>query len=317
MASRSCVQCEIYILAGKKKSSSDSKDRSSSSSLEMLNWKNEWREHWIQKKFEAINSSYLPGDQVNMVAARPWGVPCGDPNQHDMPWGTCMMPMECDAEYRIYRGDYNCGRTQFVCCALQLTAYDMYQGFDLSFEDSGLATDSKEKRGKAKGSKESFKKHKAREKRRRQAARKRRKRLIRRQIKKIQREIRKIINRQDRNASKARKRKTKQLKKFIEMLKRQYKKDQKAVQDIHEHEIIKIDDALMKKLNEILQMNQDFIKNETFRDIIVNGTLNRQMARMLMEAYPELESYINVNVKRRSGSLDYLDYDVEYGMFYY
>lgn len=47
---------------------SDSSD-SSSSSLEMKNWKDEWREHWLKKKLEAINSSVPKGDMVNMVAA--------------------------------------------------------------------------------------------------------------------------------------------------------------------------------------------------------------------------------------------------------
>lgn len=41
----------------------------SSSSLELQNWKDEWREHWIQKKYEAINSTPLNGDTVNMLAA--------------------------------------------------------------------------------------------------------------------------------------------------------------------------------------------------------------------------------------------------------
>ncbi|XP_053613938.1 uncharacterized protein LOC128677256 [Plodia interpunctella] len=301
----------------------ESAPASSSSSLELRDWKDEWREHWIIKKFEAINNTdFQPGDTVNMAAARPWGVPCGDPGQHDMPWGTCMLPMECDSEYRIYRGDFNCGRTQFVCCALQLTVYDMYQGFDLSFEDSALRTDSDEKKaGGKKGSAEDNKKTKKRDKRKRQAARKKRKRQIKRLIRKIQKEIRRIINKQDRNASQQRKRKTKQLKKFIEMLKAQYRHDRKAVQDIHEHEMVKIDDALKVRLHEISMMNQNFVNNATFRDIVVNGTLNRQSARMLVEAYPELQPYVHVNVRRRSGVSrpvrDYLDYDVEYGMLYY
>ncbi|XP_053613953.1 uncharacterized protein LOC128677265 [Plodia interpunctella] len=301
----------------------ESAPASSSSSLELRDWKDEWREHWIVKKFEAINNTdFQPGDTVNMAAARPWGVPCGDPGQHDMPWGTCMLPMECDSEYRIYRGDFNCGRTQFVCCALQLTVYDMYQGFDLSFEDSALRTDSDEKKaGGKKGSAEDNKKTKKRDKRKRQAARKKRKREIKRLIRKIQKEIRRIINKQDRNASQQRKRKTKQLKKFIEMLKAQYRHDRKAVQDIHEHEMVKIDDALKVRLHEISMMNQNFVNNATFRDIVVNGTLNRQSARMLVEAYPELQPYVHVNVRRRSGVSrpvrDYLDYDVEYGMLYY
>lgn len=41
----------------------------SSSSLELKDWKSEWKEHWLQKKLEAVNSSAPTGDQVNMVAA--------------------------------------------------------------------------------------------------------------------------------------------------------------------------------------------------------------------------------------------------------
>lgn len=52
----------------RKDTDSDSSD-SSSSSLEMKNWKDEWREHWLKKKLEAINSSVPKGDMVNMVAA--------------------------------------------------------------------------------------------------------------------------------------------------------------------------------------------------------------------------------------------------------
>lgn len=48
---------------------SSSTDDSSSSSVEMQNWKDEWKEHWIQKKFEAINSTVEKNDVVNMVAA--------------------------------------------------------------------------------------------------------------------------------------------------------------------------------------------------------------------------------------------------------
>lgn len=42
---------------------------SSDSSLDMKFWMDEWDEHWMQKKFEALNSSEPRGDVVNMVAA--------------------------------------------------------------------------------------------------------------------------------------------------------------------------------------------------------------------------------------------------------
>ncbi|XP_059048553.1 uncharacterized protein LOC131843814 [Achroia grisella] len=289
---------------------------SESSSLEQKNWKDEWKEHWIQKKLEAINATPIRGDNVNMLGARPWGVPCGDPNQHDMPWGTCMLPMECEAEYRIYRGDYFCGRTQFVCCSLQLTTYDMYQGFDVSFADSSLATDSEEKKYRDRGSKEKKRSKTLRERKKRRRQRLKRKRNIKRNIKKITKEIRKILNRSYRNRTLAGKRKTKQLKAFVENLKKQYKNDRKSVKDIHELDLMKLDAALQTKLDQIRTMNQDFINNSTFRDIIVSGKMTKEGARMLASAYPELTSYLKT---RRSGTppLDYMDYDVEYGMIYY
>ncbi|CAG4957099.1 unnamed protein product [Colias eurytheme] len=291
-----------------------STDSASSSSLEMKNWKDEWKEHWLLKKLEAINSSIPKGDKVNMVAARPWGVPCGDPNQHDSPWGSCMLPMECEPEYRIYRGDFYCGRTKFVCCGLLMTAYDLYAGFDVSFEDSILRTDSDEKKNRDRGSKERKRRKRKRDQKRRRRERLKRKRKIKRDIKKIIREITKILNRSFRNGTTARKKKTKQLKKFIKEMKRKYKKDRKAVKDIHEMEMVQIDAALQKRLNEIKGMNQEYIKNSTFRDIVVNGTINKNTMRMLMKAYPELKGMIGA---RRTGGLpDYLEYDIEYGLVY-
>lgn len=300
----------------RKDTDSDSSD-SSSSSLEMKNWKDEWREHWLKKKLEAINSSVPKGDMVNMVAARPWGVPCGDPNQHDAPWGSCMLPMECEPEYRIYRGDYFCGRTKFICCALQLTNYDLYAGFDVSFADSDLDTDSDEKKSRERSSKERKRRRKRRDRKRRLRERNKRKRKIKKTIRRIVREIRKILNRSFRNGTTARKRKTKQLKKFIEDMKKQYIKERKAVQDIHEKELIKIDAALQKRLNEIKAMNQQYIKNVTFRDIVVNGTISKQNARMLLAAYPELADMLDTRRRGSRKPKDYLDYDIEYGYLYY
>lgn len=49
--------------------SATSSEEESSSSLEIQNFKEEWKDQWLVKKFEALNSSLLTGDQVNMVAA--------------------------------------------------------------------------------------------------------------------------------------------------------------------------------------------------------------------------------------------------------
>ncbi|XP_050354481.1 uncharacterized protein LOC126776214 [Nymphalis io] len=302
---------------GRRAESSDTTSDSASSSIEMKNWKDEWKEHWLQKKLEAINSSIPKGDKVNMIAARPWGVPCGDPNQHDAPWGSCMLPMECEAEYRIYRGDYFCGRTKFICCALQITTYDMYAGIDVSFADSSLATDSEEKKNRNRGSKERKRRKKGRDRKRRLRERKKRKRRIKRTIRKIIREISKVLNRSFRNGTTARKRKTKQLKKFIKEMKKRYIKDRKAVQDIHELELTKIDAGLLKRLNEIKDMNQQYARNSSFRNIAVNGTISRQNKKMLIEAYPDLMSMLKTRRREPIKPKDYLEYDIEYGYLYY
>ncbi|XP_047536960.1 uncharacterized protein LOC125070972 [Vanessa atalanta] len=301
---------------GRRAKDTDTSD-TASSSIEIKNWKDEWKEHWLHKKLEAINSSIPKGDTVNIVAARPWGVPCGDPNQHDAPWGSCMLPMECEAEYRIYRGDYFCGRTKFICCALQITTYDMYAGFDVSFADSSLATDSEEKKNRERGSKERKRRKRIRDRKRRLRDRNKRKRKIKRTIRKIIREIRKVLNRSFRNGTTARKRKTKQLKKFIKEMKKRYIKDRKAVQDIHEIELTKIDAGLLNRLNEIKGMNQQYVKNATFRNIVVNGTISRQNQKILVEAYPDLMNMLNTRRRESVKPKDYLDYDIEYGYLYY
>ncbi|XP_050682067.1 uncharacterized protein LOC126977341 [Leptidea sinapis] len=295
--------------------SNDESDSVSSSSIEGQNWKDEWKEHWLMKKLEAINSTLPKGDTVNMVAARPWGVPCGDPNQHDSPWGSCMLPLECEAEYRIYRGDYFCGRTKFICCALLVSNYDLNAGFDVSFTASSLATSSDEKKNRDRGTKESNRRKKRRDQKRRRRQRIKRKRAIKRTIRKIINEITKILNRSFRNGTSARKKKTKQLKKFIKYLKKKHKKDRKSVKELHEMEMINIDAALQKRLDEIRAMNKEYISNSTFRDIIVNGTINRKDLRMLMRSHPELNDL--VDARRSAKKTDRKAFDVELGFLYY
>ncbi|CAB3248770.1 unnamed protein product [Arctia plantaginis] len=307
---------------------SRSSSEKTSSSLEMDDWKEEFNNLWLEKKFEAINTTRQEGDQVNMVAARPWGVPCGDPNQHDMPWGSCMMTSECEPEYRIYRGDYFCGRTLYICCALQYTNYDLYQGFDVSFAETSFETDSEEKKAREKDSRENRKKNKHKQKRKREKERRRRKRKIKKKIRRIVYEIRKILNRSFRNASHHRKKRTIILKKYIKMLKRQYKKDRKSVRDIHIYDMERIDEALQKRLEQIREVNKNFMLNSTFRDILVNGTINKVGARMLAQAYPDLIELLRGRLRRDGGGKaegqesdgkndDYQGYDIEYGALYY
>lgn len=228
-----------------------------------------------------------------------------------------MLAMECEAEYRIYRGDMYCGRTSFVCCALEATTYDMYQGFDVSLEDKGFSTDTDEIRNRE--NKDKGKEHFRKDKKKRKDARARRKKKIKKTISHIVKEISKILNKLYRNSSRQRKTRSRQMKKLIQKLKKEYKKDRLAVKDLHEEYMIKIDAALMKKLIEIRDMNNNFMHNATFASIVVNGTMSKEGARMLIQAYPELETYIS-QARRNSGGNntgDYLEYDVEYGFLYY
>lgn len=267
----------------------------------------------------------------------PWGLKCGDPNQHDMPWGSCMLAMECEPEFRIFRGDSFCGRTSFVCCALELTSYNLYEGFEISLEDKGLSTDS------AEYTKEPGKRNVYNNKKKRQLQRLKRKKKIKKTIINIVTEINKILNRMYTNATKKKMIKTRKLKKFIKFLKTEYKKNRYVVQDLHEENMVKIDAELLKKLYHLKQMNQNFMKNKTFADIVINGTMTKEGARMLVQAYPELQEFIDgtaitspslvsqvVKSRRFGGGVldrkkipgfkpngDYLQYDVEYGFLYY
>ncbi|XP_063539409.1 uncharacterized protein LOC134748551 [Cydia strobilella] len=272
----------------------DSLSDSGSSSREFKDWKKEWQDMWKNIKVETKNfSTRVEGDVVNMVAARPWGVPCGDPSQHDMPWGSCVLPAECNAEYRIYKGDYFCGRTQWVCCSLNFHTYDLYQGLSVSLEESSMEIDSavERERAKKKTSKERRKRTDRRRKRRKRL-REERKRKIKRAIARIIKEVRRILDRAYKNGSKIRKKKTNTMKKFIKFLKRQYKLDRESAKDIHEMQMMEVDQAFMDKLNQIKELNSDFMTNDTFRNIIVNKTVTLRGAKMLVEAYPELQGFL-------------------------
>lgn len=247
-----------------------------------------------------------------------------------------MLPMECDVEYRIYKGDVYCGRTSFVCCALKVVTYDMYQEFDVKFEDKSTSEDSDEA---------NYDRQRAREnqKKRREARKKR----IKKTRKNIIREMKNILTKSYANAINRRKKKAKQLQRFIKFLKTEYKKNRHMVQDLYEEATVKIDAELMKKLYDIREMNHNFMLNQTFADIVVNGTMTKKGARMLIQAYPALQEFIDKtyltllltplmvrmaekNNSRFGGALskpkdktgfkqkgDYLEYDVEYGFLYY
>ncbi|KAF9406263.1 hypothetical protein HW555_013306 [Spodoptera exigua] len=309
------------VFEAKRRSSNTNPDTDSddySSDEYMKYWQDDFKNHWMEKKFEALNSTVQRGDVVNMASARPWGVPCGDPNQHDVPWGSCMMDEECDPEYRIFRGDYFCGRTSFVCCSLQYTTFDLYQGLDPSFESS-LSTDSSEKTTTM----SSYKKR-MREKKKRRNERNKRKRKIKESIIRIVKEIKKTLHKAYQNATATRKKKTRELRKLIKYIKKQYIKDRQSVAHVHELDIAKVDERLQKNLNQIKGFNEKFLANETFREILVNGTAKGHLKEFL-RTHPKLRKIITQ--RRQDGGLlepvpddkssADVEYDMEYGVLYY
>lgn len=254
-----------------------------------------------------------------MLSLGPWGVPCGDPNQHDVPWGSCMLPMECESEYRIYRGDFFCGRTEFVCCSILLNTYDLYHGLiDVSLSDSSLQTDSDEL--KVTKNKHSKKKDQKRSKKQRQKMRHKRKKAIKKLIKKTVQDIGKILNKTYKFGTKARIRKTNQLKKFVKKLKEKYKKDRQTVKDIHEIELHKIDDQLNKGIINIREINRDLVYNNSIHKWVVNGTLSRNDAKILRSNYPNIWKDLSLSqlTRRNKEQTDdsNMKYDIEYGLLY-
>ncbi|XP_041969370.1 glutamic acid-rich protein-like [Aricia agestis] len=229
-----------------------------SSSIEKMKYQDEFRELHEQKKKEAFQAGSVETDEVNMVAARPAGVPCGDPDQHDMPWGNCMRPEKCPPEYRIYRGDYACGYTTYVCCALQLTGDDTIVPLDASF-GSDFEEDEKKKVAKKKKHSSSKKSRKLQDRRRREEERKKRKKRMERIIKRITRRIKKAFK----GDSKVRKRKTREFKKFLKRLKRKYDESRLLVRDRHREVLNKTDREREERLKEIYKKNKEFIRDVT------------------------------------------------------
>ncbi|XP_022818072.1 uncharacterized protein LOC111350664 [Spodoptera litura] len=284
-----------------------SDETSESSDMDLPHWKDEWKELWIEKKFEALNSTMPRGDAVNMLAARPLGSSCGDPNQQDAPWGSCMRPQDCDAEFRIYRGDQYCGKSTYVCCALVANKYDLYGAIDFSFAGSSFETDSNEilANTKAGVSKEVEIKERKREKYKREVERNKRKKKIIRNIKQVVKEMKSLLNKAFTNRTLEKRTKTKELKQFITNLKKKFKKDRKAVIDVHHHEIRQYDDKLQNKLGKVKYLNENFMTNYTFRELVVNGSLNKPLFMAILRSSPDMMSYIQNKIRTDGIDLDH------------
>ncbi|XP_022818008.1 uncharacterized protein LOC111350608 [Spodoptera litura] len=315
----------------------DTSSDSSSRSRELKREMEERDEEWLLKKMQALNSSALRGDVANMAAARPWSVPCGDPIQHDMPWGTCMLNIQCEPEYRIYRGDSFCGKTKFVCCALQLTNYDLYKGLDLSAAGTSFSTDSNEDYyNKILGSREIEHKKNRRERKQRKLDRAKRKKKMIKSIKRIVQEIKSILNKAYSNATNIRQKRTSRIRQMIYKMKEQFRLDRKAVITAHHSELKGKDLALQAKLNRIKNLNEEFMTNDTFRSIIINGTVDKEKLQAVLRQYPQLQEYMKAERRVDGGDADTESeetvaqklkiedanpkmeyYDVEYGMMYF
>lgn len=223
------------------------------------------------------------------------------------------------------------------------TSYDLYQGLDLSLgHDNSLTTDTEEQ--KHKNSHEE--KIMERKKRRQQKKKRRRdnyqlKKKIKDSIQNIITEIRKLLQKSYRNGTSQRYLKTKEMVKFIKKMKEQYKKDRKTIVDAHELDMLKANLKLKDHLDKIYDVNENFLKNDTFRDIVVNGTVNREKLTQLQRTHPVLSLFFNnrrmggegidpepKKIKRRKEKNEeiprnkkenrkVLEYDLEYGMLYY
>lgn len=291
-------------------------DSDDSNSREKKDWKKEWKARWQQKKLKALNSTTTTpkGGVMNMVAARPWGKPCSDPKAGAGQEGTCTLPLECDKEFRLYRADYDCGMTGFVCCNILPAEYDMYQAIDPSFETSiereASSSETEERKGKKKKKDDKKKKKKIRAKR---------KKRIKKAIRKIDRAIKKIVKKLERNTNKERRWKTKQWQEFVKHLKKEYKKEKKQVVAHHSDQMKQIDAELMLRLKQMALLNKKFAENKAFRDMIVTGHLNDRGVRMLIEEYPDMEPMLRSSARRGGGDVGHQEYDLtnEYGLLYY
>ncbi|XP_035449694.2 uncharacterized protein LOC118275733 [Spodoptera frugiperda] len=312
---------------------------SSTNTKERERGNKEMEEAWLLKKMQALNSSTIRGDVANMAAARPWAVPCGDPIQHDMPWGTCMVQTQCEPEYRIYRGDSFCGQTRFICCALQPTNYDLYHAIDISAAEAGTSysTDSDDAyRDKVMGSREVSKKRDRRQRRNRKLDRAKRKKKMIKSIKRIIQEIKDILNKAYSNATTVRQKRTTRLQQLVYNMKKQFRLDRKAVISAHHAELKDKDEAFQAKLNGVRGLNNAYMTNDTFRSIIINGTVDKEKLRSVLQQYPQLQEYMKAERRVDGGDADTEsdeavdlklkltdskpamdEYDLEYGMIYF
>lgn len=207
-----------------------------------------------------------------------------------MPLGSCTLPGECDPEFRIYRGDHTCGRTSFVCCALIMTNYDFYQALDISLAGSSASTDSTEKKERNAAvvahKKRKLERYKLKKQRRR------RKRLIKKNIKSIITAFKKILNFAYRNKTSESKKRSEKLLKLIKHMKKEFTKDRTALIKIHQYDMLKMDDQLEAKLNQLRPLHTDFMTNDTFRKIVMNEKIDKEKLKQFLRLQP-MKAFMN------------------------
>ncbi|KAJ8723696.1 hypothetical protein PYW07_007676 [Mythimna separata] len=266
-------------------------------------WLKDWEDQRQIDLLEALNATEGKKREIapNMKMAAPSGIPCGDPDQHDFPWGTCLRPYECEEEFRIHRGDMSCGRSWYVCCSYVDTTYDLYQAAAMSFEhDNSLTTDSDIDKGYRDSHEKNKRDHLQRkhEKNKRKRTKRLLKKKIRHSITKIITEITKMLQKAYRNSTSLRISKAKAMMDFIKEMKKQYRKDRQRLVDGYEFDILKYDREMEASLIKIQGVNEAYMNNATFRDIVTNGTVNQKELRKLQREHPVLSLFFK---SRRMG----------------
>lgn len=255
-------------------------------------------------------------------------------NQQDYAIGSCTLPYECPPELRIFRGDYQCGRNSFICCSGIYQEHDVYEAFDpTTVETSAFSTSSEEIRLAHRGSRETRGRKRLRKRNRTLKARYRRKRFIKKTIRKLAKEVRKELNRAFRNSTENRRHVIRNLKILIRKMKEKFRDERHVAKFQQDLDLANINLNLAEKLKKIRGLNYNFLTNDTFRSIIVNGSAARSGPK-LFEAYPELdEAYPELaeeapETRRSGGNMmakkkrkkrkykkkDYLEYDIEFGV---
>lgn len=119
----------------------------------------------------------------------------------------------------------------------------------------------------------------------------RRIRKIKAMIRRVVGLIRKHLNRAFRNNTQKRAFATKNLKMLINAMKKKYIKNRHTALGLFETDRIRITTELSNRLSQIKVINQHFLTNDTFRELVVNGTMRKTVARQLLEKYPELVEF--------------------------